>query len=542
MAKFETRIFNGIAPKLDARLLADGLGQVVRNAYLGAGAFEPLNDIDASGLMALPQVSGTPVKTLYLYDGGYWFTFNDEIHVVRGPLKDDPTIRTYYTGATYPRVTRNDIAIGGAKYPNASYRLGVPAPANAPTVSISGTSGGGDAVEVSYVYTYVTAWGEEGPPSAPSTLISFFQGQTATVTFDSPPSGNYVWGMIRIYRLNVGDTDADFQYLTEVAYGQTTAADNIPAAELGEVIPSYTWYPPPDDTYSSGPLLGLIGIPNGSLAGFTGQELCFTPPYLPHAWPFEYRYPVGEDIVAIALAEQGVLVLTKGFPQLAMGNDPASMAPVALNESQGCLSSRSVVRVGQYVMYASPDGIAAFDRGNIVVLTRDLISRKQWREYQPETIRAWAYEGMYVGFYGDSDTGGGFIFDPNGGKNAFIDLDLVADAGYYNADDDTLYLNVNDQLVRFDASATPLSATYRSKVFEAPFATSIGALRVDAESYPVNIRVWADGVLIRDVDVQNSLPVRLASGFRARRWEYELTTDVRVYGIELATSPVELRQ
>ena len=86
--------------------------------------------------------------------------------------------------------------------PTTTYRLGVPAPDGAPTVAVSGTGNEG-AIDITtaYVYTFVTEFGEEGPPSPPSEFVEFEEGQTRTVTLPSLHTGNYAFGSGSLVRV-----------------------------------------------------------------------------------------------------------------------------------------------------------------------------------------------------------------------------------------------------------------------------------------------------------------------------------------------------
>ena len=47
---------------------------------------------------------------------------------------------------------------------------------------------------------------------------------------------------------------------------------------------------------------GLTAIGNGIFAGFSGKRLCFSEPFLPHAWPVAYRITLEDEIVGICMA------------------------------------------------------------------------------------------------------------------------------------------------------------------------------------------------------------------------------------------------
>ena len=202
----------------------------------------------------------------------------DGIKAVEGPIPGDADDRLYWTGETYPRM---GIYTGLSNWANrADYRLGIPAPQAAPTINITGTLDTTvTAEETAWVYTFVSEFGEEGPPSEASIVYDFTPStQTATVNVPNfSGTGDYAFGSPakkRIYRANVGSNATEFQFVAEVLYTATQHADSKEATELGEVLPSTTWIGPPDDdttNYPDGQLQGLTPVANGIFAGFTGS-------------------------------------------------------------------------------------------------------------------------------------------------------------------------------------------------------------------------------------------------------------------------------
>ena len=216
MAYFKRNKFSGIAPGVAPRLLAEQFGQEAENLDFESGRFAPL------------AIEGTTVKTLansirrsiwYLDSDSaapIWLEWNEEnISAVEGPIPGDTADRFYWTGESYPRMSTRALIAN-----NTYYRLGVPAPSSAPTVSKSGTPDASmTAEETAYVYTFVTEYGEEGPPSAASTIIeATIKSGAEEISVTCPShstSANLAFGTgakKRIYRANVGSTNAQYQF------------------------------------------------------------------------------------------------------------------------------------------------------------------------------------------------------------------------------------------------------------------------------------------------------------------------------------------
>jgi len=507
MAYFKRDRFSGIAPAVSPRLLADQFAQVAENVDFESGRLTPTtNDVDVFTLQ-----SGLR-RSIYFYRDTNWLEWNqDGVKAVPGPIPGDTLARLYFTGDDYPRYgTVSTIVAGTSGYPANSYRLGVPAPANAPSVSKSGTPDEDQTPDdVSYVYTFVTAFGEEGPPSPATVPIERTDTESVTITMPAGdlPSGNYNFGngsLKRIYRSNTGSTNTTFQFVAQVSLATQTYVDTTPSAGLGEVLPSETWIGPPNDNtslYPDGPMKGLIAVANGVFAGFTGKRLCLSEPFLPHAWPIDYRITLEEDIVAIGAVANGIVALTNGQPYFVTGTDPSAMTAIRVDLPQACVNVNSVVDMGSYLLYAGPDGLCAVASGEGRVVTEGLISSSQWgSQFNPTGFRAFRHENTYVAFWTDAGVHKGFVYDPRAEEAALSTLTTEGEVrgGYMNPKDGELYLIVANKIRKYRGSTTKRTLTWKSKQLVLPKPTSMSWVSVYAQSYPVVVKVWADGVLIAE--------------------------------------------
>lgn len=509
MVYFKRDRFAGIAPGVAPRLLAEQFGQIAENIDFESGRLVSTNtDIDEFTL------ANTTRRSIYKYEYGssssVWLQWAEEVDVVPGPIPGDTIDRLYFTGDDYPRIGWSSIMVSGSSYPANSFRLGVPAPSSAPTVSIAGTV---DATltpfDVSYVYTYVTADGREGPPSAPTTVAVMVDGQTATISVPNETfaSGNNLGtgSFKRLYRSNTGSTNTQFQFVKTIAVATESTTDNQDAATLGEVLPSDGWIGPPDDDsslYPDGQLKGLIPLAQGTMAGFTGKRFCLSEPFLPHAWPIQYRITTEEDIVAIASTSNGVAALTDGQPYFITGTEPSSMTAIRVDLAQACINVHSVVDMGDYVLYAGPDGLCSVQSASGSVVTKGQISVKQWNaDFNPTTYRAFRHEGTYVAFHAT----GGWVFDPRGGEATLSTLTLSAAVrgGYRNPKDGQLYTIVANKIKKYEGGSTNNTLKFKSKKFVTPAPVSMGWVSVHANTHasgvsadPVTVKVYGDGTLV----------------------------------------------
>ena len=508
MTYFKLNRFFGTAPAVSPRLLNEQFGQTAENLDLESGRLVAIkDDVDVS-----PTLQNSARRSIYKYYSGgneYWLEWDDEdVSAVPGPIPGDTLDRLYFTGDTYPRIgVASTLISGSSGYPVNSYRLGIPFPSAAPTISKAGTPDADTTPnDVSYVYTFVSDYGEESAPSSPSAVLELTDGETATVTMatsshPSPSSGSHALsGSSKkyIYRSNTGSVNTTFQFVGQVAYTATTFDDATAAANLGEVLPSDGWIPPPDDNtslYPDGPLQGLIPLAQGVMAGFTGKRFCLSEPFLPHAWPISYRITTEEDIVAIASTANGVAALTDGHPYFITGVDPSAMTAVRIDLAQACVNKRSVVDMGDYVLYAGPDGLCAVQSGEGSIVTKGLISVTQWNaDYNPTTIRAFRHENTYVAFH----AGGGWVYDPRGDENSLLTITVATDIrdGYMNPKDGELYIIVGNKIKKYRGSGTDKTLKFKSKKFVTSNPVSMSWVSVVAETYPATVKVWGDGTLI----------------------------------------------
>lgn len=548
MTGFKLQTFGGKAPKVFARLLPEDMAQTATNCRLDSGRLEPWKDnlSSSQSFVASYAISGA-TKTIFKYNDSVWMGSNEEIDIVRSPIAEDPHERIYVTGiggsSGYPRMTTGTI-VGNPTY----YRLGMPKPEDLTSVTLSpvNSANADDEVpqSVSYVFTYVSYYGEEGVncDAEGAQIVDRHTDQTVTLDFPPVPSGDYNFLYKRVYRTDAGGS---YRFVQNVPIYQDTFTDTVSDLNLREEIPTVKNDAPADDAtadHKDGPLLGLVAMPNGILAGFSGQTVSFSEAFQPHAFPDEYKLTVKSDIVALSPLNTGLLVLTKGKPAIVQGLDPSSMSMMEIDSSLSCMSKRSVVDMGEFTIYSSPDGLVMATDSGLKLITEQTFTRDQWQAFGPSSIKGYLWEGQYIGFYSHGGVSKGFIFDPRGGKNGYTDLDFYATAGYNDLEDDSLYLVVGGALVKFAEGSTPQSFVWRGKKFYTPRPINPAVAKVDCDGYSPNptFKLYADGQLKHTQTVTNSNTFRLPSGYKAHEFEIELAGSVSVNEVCVYESAEEL--
>ena len=523
--KIELTRFIGEQPRYDSHQLPPEAAELARDCFYDDGTLAPRFEPDP---IVANLVPGT-VRGLFRYTDVHWFSWDSYVNAIRSPIANDPYDRVYYTGDGVPRVTSNLIATGSDPKPAASYHLGVPAPTVAPLAAV--VDGGDDSDSSTdesraYVYTYVTEYGEEGPPSPASNIVVLDDPTQDTVDLTlqtiSPNLANIQYK--RIYRTATGST-TEFYLVDTIPVATVNWNDSVLAANLGALLATEDFDPPPSD------MQGLVMGANGIAAGFTGNEFCMSEPYLPYTYPIPYRRSTEHPIVAVAATTTGFVAATTGYPYLYTGVHPNSVAERKIEIMQACVSAESMVDMGSMVIYASPDGLVSVSEAGANVITTAILKKRDWEQFYPETIRAFRYEDQYVAFYDDGQGGAGFVFEPEYGT--ITRLSYYATAGYLDLETDTLYLVIGGQLVAWDEANTRDSFLWRSKEFQTPDITFAAVKVWSATPANIGLKVTVDGRTVLDLP---SLP---AEQFKippekGNRWQVELTGTAAVDRFALA--------
>lgn len=533
MTGFKIQTFGGKAPKIYSRLLPNEMSTVATNTRLDSGRLEPWKGNASASITPVASYSiSAATKTLFRYSSSIFIGSDEDINIVRSPIAEDVHERLYVSGiggaSGFPRMTTAAV-VGNGTY----YKLGLPKPEAFDSVTLGSTSVSATESPVAraYIFTYVSFYGEEGQPNnaVVSQIVNVHSDQPVTVNFPVNPTGPYNILKKRLYR---SDSSGVFRFVADVSINSDAVVDSTTEANLGEEIPTSTFAAPPDEItadHPDGPLQGLVSLPNGILAGFSGQTVSFSEAFQPHAFPIEYRLTMKSDVVALAPLNTGLLVLTKEKPAMIQGLDPKAMSMIEVDSTLSCVSKRSVVDMGESVLYASPDGLVMATDNGMRLITENVLNRDQWQALNPETILGFQYEGHYIGFYNDGSESKGFIFDPRGGKNSYIKLDFYATAGFNDLENDELYLVVAGSVVKF-AQGSSLSYTWRTKEFYTQRPVNPGVAKVNCDSYSPNptLKLYADGVLKHTETVTSSSIFRLPSGYKANQFEIELSGSVPI--------------
>ena len=519
----------GMLPKVADRLLGDGAAVDATNVNVTSGEIRPIRP---ALLVNEPSISG-PWLSVYRAERNeaqVWLAWSRDVDIVRAPLPPAVEPRFYWTGDGEPRYARfSDL-------PGNVYAMGVPRPKAAPSVSVSGGTGA-DVTRV-YVYTFYSALNEEGGDSPASALVTgkvdgtwvisgmdafpassgtgtashaggvttftnagnhwlrvgdevVISGQTVAVSAVTSNSifqvpGNFTgattwarkapWntsGMKRRLYRSAGSTGS-FQLVHDdvgTSYNDTLTDAQI----LGDELISQSWEPPPAN------LRGVISLPNGALAGFYDNQLCYSEPYQPHAWPSEYRRATDFEIVGIEAFGTTVVACTAGTPYVAAGVEPAGVTLESVDQVWPCLSKRSVVSIGDGVLFATSYGLAYVGMNGASIWTAPFFSRTEWEPLAPETMVAATAQGrVSVRWMGEAGDKGVMVFSPAEAGLGLTLLSACPDELYADPRNGKLYLVDADGIHLFDAGiGARIEFSWKSKEYHLASPVNFGAAKVD---------------------------------------------------------------
>ena len=585
--------FMGLAPRTAAQRLRPEQAQIASNCDLYSGELRPMPRTSTIGKL----VNSSFVRSIYLYRSK-WLGFDQDADFVQGPLYEDHLDRVYCSFEGRPPAMFTHEALDVDENGNATIELrtlGVPVPVSAPVVSPVG--GEGDVKEArTYAYTYVTDLGEEGDISPASNVIDTKADSSVSIAGMSVPPADRNITKKRIYRSHTGNTDTKFEFVAEIEGGAETYTDTIASDALGETLQTEGFIPPPET------MQGLIALPNGVMAAFTGKALCLSEPFQPHAWPTKYQLTTNYDIVGLGHLGSTVVILTKALVYLVPCADPATASMDSFDDLVPCVSKRGVVSSRWGVIFPSTQGLVGVTQSGVELATRDLFTRSEWDAMKPETINGFIHADKYIGFHSPDSGPKGFIFDPVEPTSRLVDITVYAVAGHIRPEDDLCLAVVSGPdhniLSWAQNERSPHVLQWKSKDFRSPYPLNFAAAKVlcdpldilTAEEWaiqraeiiakydeelssgsvggafnegllgdhalngnktdiinqmysppaPTTFRLYGDKVLRHSCKIENAEPFRLPGGYSAQAWEVEVTGSRPVKEIHIGTSVSEL--
>jgi hypothetical protein len=453
-----------------------------------------------------------------------------------------------------------------------------------------------------YVYTWVTEYGEEGPPAPPSIVNGWSNGvwhvelwtpeiKNMGADYVDPDDGLTKHAernitKTRLYRSisNQGGQGTYF-FVAEFPVTQATYEDTRSDADVGlelQLVSLY-WFGPPED------LQGIEPFPNGVTVGFRSNEVWFSEAYRPHAWPPGYVLTTEFPVVGIGVCGQAIVVCTQGTPYLINGINPSTMALTKINMTEPCLHRGGIVSTDTTVLYPSQNGLIQISQsGQGSNITEGWITRERWQELTPtKYVRAIKHATSYFAFGSRTDGApvrDGFTVElseqeqtsftvwPQPGGHR-IGFNLLSSPNEFDIDNVELdpwtgvALLVQDDAVFYydftDPNPTIVPYKWRSKSYQQQSRKNFAAIRcwftvpqstppqgernvsdpqleLADDQYGI-VRVYADGSLFTTRELRRSGELlRIYSESTYEQWSFEVEARVNISNLQIATSVKEL--
>lgn len=473
MAGLKLEGFQGLVPRTSPRLLPVMAATVARNTKLLQGELRGFRAPREIADLTDEYIDVQRVYRVKDDDGfGYgdtWLAFDTKnVDIVRSPIVNDEFDRYYWAGDDRPQYNTalrifNELP---------SFFLGVPTPTIAPTVA---PPVGTDTTRA-YVYTFVSAYGEEGPPSPP-TLNTGTTGTWALSGLQTviPDSASRNITRKRIYRTVPGNNSSTFFFVAEIDVGDATYDDNETddTVAANNVLESTTWDEPPTD------LEGWVVMPGGYLVGWAGRRLCFSEPYRPHAWPPEYELSTEFPIKGLVVWGTTLIIGTESQPYMGQGQHPSAFTMQKMDAVEPCLSRRGMVATVAGAYYPSINGLVLVNSSGVSVITQDILTKEEWAAYNPEDIFAAQLGLQYIAFNSENF---GFVFNPTEPQTKLVELDRFSGVKGIETDkySGNVLLVMQNRVWDWDPEGSErLFWRWKSKVFQTQKPVNFGAIRLN---------------------------------------------------------------
>jgi len=491
MTAFKLENFGGIRPRMSRRLLPNNAATTADNTKLLEGELrgyhKPVILKDLSGFgFTVGRAYRIPASVTGSTDA--WLAFESpNTDIIRSPVLGDEFNR-YYWASDNGAPMYNTLAriVAGNTGSNAPWLLGVPEPANSLTV----TPPSGSSEVRSYIYTFVSAYNEEGPPSNPTTATGASSGTW------NLSGGSTSWtgttqvdvAYVNIYRTVPNSTNTGFFFVAQVPIA-TWIADSgsysdtslNTAVALNNTITYVDNFPPPSN------MEGFALMPGGFLVGFQGRNLLFTEAYLPHAWNPDYNLATEFEIVGIVVWSQTAIICTTSNLYLGSGSTPSAFTLQKLDGVTPCLSRRGIVSTVSGVYFPTVDGLAMFNVNGLNTITQPILTKEEWADFSPTTLIAAQLGLQYIAF---QSTDEGFQINPTEDSAEMATITAFNNVTGVETDRYTgnPYLIINNVAFDWDpSSAQRLYWHWVSKEVQFPKFLNFGAFKIKADFGAIDV-------------------------------------------------------
>lgn len=394
-AIIEYNIFLGISRRLHETNRPKGFGVYALDVDFSRGTLKPLrND---------RPLSVDTGNTVYL-DNCCFKTYAECVRIVDDTVGCKRVFAVGVPGYDYPvQATPEEMCQDNW------CRLGFDCVMPPPSVWYSGGASSDKAIPRSYFYTYVNKYGEESAPSSPSEVVLKDWNASASLSGITSPPAELCVTKIRIYAMVPGMEagqgaqpagDSGYYLVGEIEAGDTTFSHNMASSPtIGPMNMTEEYDAIPATAFD------ISHWGTNQLAFLSGDTIRFTEPW---------NYSVAPEKYKLRLSDNPLRLLTTSRYAYVLGCGSAEVIDVSLDCDQGgckglslatdrypLIGVQSPATYGNSVIYATNEGIVALEGVNSSILTKDVLTRDQFLEMHPHTMRGVVHNGYY---YGATDT------------------------------------------------------------------------------------------------------------------------------------------
>jgi hypothetical protein len=496
MTAFKLENFGGIRPRMSTRLLPNNAAVSAENTKLLEGELRGYhNPALYKDLSSFGFTVGRAYRIPASVTGGVdaWLAWQSpNTDIVRSPVLGDIYNRYYWASDNgVPMYNTLARIIAGNTGVNAPWYLGVPQPATPLTVGATG--GSGTTETRAYVYTFVTAYLEEGPPSNPTVSTQYSNATSWNLSGGSTSwiNGAHVnVAFVNIYRTVPNSTNPAFFFVAQIPIatwisGSGTYVDTSlnTVISLNNTLDFVDNFPPPAN------MQGLALMPGGFLLGWQGRNLLMTEPYLPWAWNPTYNLATEFEIVGIVIWSQTAIICTTSNLYLGSGSTPQAFTLQKLDGVTPCLSRRGIVSTVSGAYFPTVDGLAMFNVNGLNTITQPIMTKEEWATFSPGTFIAAQLGLQYLAW---SSPLNGLQINPTENNAEMATITAFANVTAVETDRYTgnPYIVVNNVAMNWDPiGAERLYWHWLSKVVVFPKFLNFGAFKIKAEFGPSNVAV-----------------------------------------------------
>ena len=248
------------------------------------------------------------------------------------------------------------------------------------------------------------------------------------------PSADDLGEFLRIYRFST--RQGGFILVGEVRTNIQYFSDYIPPGYETELpfLRTSNFLSPPEN------ITGHLFTSQGRYLVASRNRVYISPVGVSHAFIQDVVFPCNEVMGFIDTA-QAIIVVTDNRPFAMVirdGEDGLQVAIEPIDAPYPCVSSGSVVDMGEFGIYASHEGLVAVGSGYLGIITAEIFTERQWKKLDPAGIKGIRFNDYYLGCSDECC----FLFNPVLRYFTFVD---DFSTPYYSIADGNVYVGKKEE-------------------------------------------------------------------------------------------------